>query len=195
MSKSEKTKKYIIETAATVFNKRGYAGTSLNDLTEATNLTKGSIYGNFTGKDDVAIEAFDYNVKKWIGPIESLAAEKKDAVKKLLAYSEYYRQNHTAIFESGGCPMLNLAAEADDTNDFLAQKANAALNSYDAGLRKIIDKGIKDKELKKVDAKKYAAVLFSLIEGGMLLAKSTGKMHFLTDALDQFDEIAENLKD
>lgn len=45
--KSERTRQFIIEKVAPIFNRKGYAGTSLSDLTEATGLTKGAIYGNF----------------------------------------------------------------------------------------------------------------------------------------------------
>jgi TetR/AcrR family transcriptional repressor of nem operon len=37
---------------------KGYSGTSMSDITAATGLTKGSIYGNFENKDEVAIAAF-----------------------------------------------------------------------------------------------------------------------------------------
>ena len=47
MTKAEKTKQYIIEKTAPVFNRKGFAGTSMNDIVEVTGLTKGSIYGNF----------------------------------------------------------------------------------------------------------------------------------------------------
>ena len=47
ISKSDRTKQFIVEKTAPVFNEKGYAGTSLTDLTNATRLTKGSIYGNF----------------------------------------------------------------------------------------------------------------------------------------------------
>ncbi len=60
MNKAERTKQFIIEQTASIFNKKGYAGTSLQDITAATSLTKGSIYGNFGGKDDVALAVFDY---------------------------------------------------------------------------------------------------------------------------------------
>ena len=61
MSKSENTKAYIIERTAPVFNKKGYTGTSLADLTEATGLTKGALYGNFKNKDEIALAVFDHN--------------------------------------------------------------------------------------------------------------------------------------
>jgi AcrR family transcriptional regulator len=62
MSKSERTKNYIIEKAAPIFNTKGFAGTSLSDLTEATGLTKGSIYGNFENKEEIAIQVFKYSI-------------------------------------------------------------------------------------------------------------------------------------
>ena len=42
LTKSDKTRRFIIEKTAPVFNKNGVAGTSLSDLTSATGLTKGS---------------------------------------------------------------------------------------------------------------------------------------------------------
>ena len=56
ISKSEKTTKYIIETVAPIFNRKGYAATSMSDLTAATGLTKGAIYGNFKNKEELAIK-------------------------------------------------------------------------------------------------------------------------------------------
>ena len=58
MSKAEKTREFIIEKAAPIFNTKGYAGASLNDIIDATGLTKGSIYGNFENKDEVAIAVY-----------------------------------------------------------------------------------------------------------------------------------------
>jgi AcrR family transcriptional regulator len=51
-TKSELTSEFIIKTVASVFNKKGYSGTSMADITNATGLTKGAIYGNFKDKND-----------------------------------------------------------------------------------------------------------------------------------------------
>ena len=69
MSKADRTKQYIIEKTACIFNTKGYAGTSINDLIAATGLTKGSIYGNFENKDQVALAAFDYNFERLVAYI------------------------------------------------------------------------------------------------------------------------------
>jgi hypothetical protein len=46
MTKAERTKKYIVEKAADLINRKGIAGTSLSDIMEATQLAKGGVYGN-----------------------------------------------------------------------------------------------------------------------------------------------------
>ncbi|MDH3699278.1 MAG: TetR/AcrR family transcriptional regulator, partial [Flavobacteriaceae bacterium] len=69
-SKAEKTTAYIIETVAPIFTKHGYVGTSMSALTEATGLTKGALYGNFTNKEDLALRAFDFSSNKLIEALE-----------------------------------------------------------------------------------------------------------------------------
>ena len=64
MSKSERTKAFIIETVAPIFNKNGYAAMSLSKITKATGLTKGAIYGHFENKEELAIESFKFSVRK-----------------------------------------------------------------------------------------------------------------------------------
>ena len=43
MTKADRTRSYIIEQVAPIFNKKGVHGTSLSDITNATGLTKGAI--------------------------------------------------------------------------------------------------------------------------------------------------------
>lgn len=61
MKKSLETRSFIIKKVAPLFNKKGFAGTYLSDMNEATSLSKGSIYGNFKDKNEVAIEALKFN--------------------------------------------------------------------------------------------------------------------------------------
>jgi len=69
-TKAERTTAYIIKTVAPVFNKHGYVGTSMSDLTEATGLTKGALYGNFENKEALALSSFEYNSKILLAAID-----------------------------------------------------------------------------------------------------------------------------
>src|ERR1700736_1101389 len=129
MNKAEKTKQFIVEKTAPIFNTKGYAGTSLSDMTDATGLTKGSIYGNFTNKDEVALAAFDHNWKKVAGIIRQEMDKKSTMKEKLLVYVNVYDNFLQLPFPAGGCPLLNTAIEADDTHPILKKKASEAIIS------------------------------------------------------------------
>ena len=91
LSKSDRTKQFIIEKTAPVFNEKGYAGTSLTDLTKATRLTKGSIYGNFKNKDQVALAAFDYNFNRVTLYLKARIIATDNSIERLLVYPHVYR--------------------------------------------------------------------------------------------------------
>ena len=51
-TKGQQTRQAIVEKAAPLFNKKGFEGTSLSDLMQATGLQKGGIYRHFSGKEE-----------------------------------------------------------------------------------------------------------------------------------------------
>ena len=187
MSKAEKTKQFIIETTAPLFNKKGYLSTTLSDITEATGLTKGSIYGNFENKDEVALEAYKYNSTLLSKNMtRSLGEDSPSALDKLKAFVNFYRKSWKAVFLNGGCPLMNAATEADDTFPILKKQVTI---SFEAWIKKIsltIVEGQKNEELNKnTDADQLASLFIMIIEGGILLSKTTGDEKYLNIALDR----------
>lgn len=193
MGKAEKTRQFIIEQVAPIFNKKGYAGTSLSDLTEATGLTKGSIYGNFHDKEEVAIASFDYNLQNlnstmWQGvPYETHSAD------KLLKFLENARTNAQAVFDNGGCPILNTATESDDGNLKLKGKAINALERWKTKLMEVIQEGIIKEELKPINAEQFAVKIVTVVEGTNVLAKTTGNHKYLHYNVDGLIEDIRNI--
>ena len=97
ISKAERTKQFILERTAPIFNEKGYAGTSLNDLTKATGLTKGSIYGNFDNKDDVALAAFDFNFNRITLYLKDKILATDNSIERLLIYPTVYPVSYTHL--------------------------------------------------------------------------------------------------
>jgi len=180
MNKAEKTKSYIIEKTATLFNTKGFAGTSLNDITEATGLTKGSVYGNFKNKDEVALAVFEYNLKKMQVLFASELDQKKSYKEKVLVYPEIYKNSFTRLFSSGGCPILNTATEADDTHPQLKEAAKSAFLYWKDSIAHLIEKGIEQKEFKQeTNPEEAALTILAMIEGAVMITKLTGKLNYL----------------
>jgi AcrR family transcriptional regulator len=187
-NKSERTKQYIIEKVAPIFNRKGYAGTSLSDLTAATGLTKGSIYGNFKNKDEVALSAFEHNLEFIVRNLILNLKSADTHIEKLLAYPATYRKIYKTVLANGGCPILNTSADADDLHTVMHASVLKGIAQWKAGLINIIEKGKARGEIKTgTDARRVAEIIISLVEGGFAMAKTTGEESFILNALDEVE--------
>ncbi len=195
LSKAERTRKFIIERTAPVFNAKGFSGTSMNDLTNVTGLTKGSIYGNFENKDEVALAAFDHNFGAIVTYIRLKMEVRPKMIDKLLVYPDTYRNFLQIPFLEAGCPLLNTATEADDTHPMLRKKAINALKLWKGSVEKCIETGIERKEINAgTNAAEFSAILMSLIEGAVMQAKLTGTSTVLNTTMDFLEKMIRGLK-
>lgn len=194
MSKADRTKQFIIEKTAPIFNAKGYAGTSISDLIEATGLTKGSIYGNFENKDEVAIAAFEYNFQKIVTLVRSYMEDKSLVVDKLLAYPEIYRNFLTNPTLTAGCPVTNTSTEADDTHPMLKAKVEEAYNFWRSTLENHLKYGIESGQLKPdININEFVSVFISIIQGGIIQAKVTRKTTSLNYSMDYLEKYIKSL--
>ncbi|HEY4831863.1 MAG TPA: TetR/AcrR family transcriptional regulator, partial [Waddliaceae bacterium] len=136
--RSDATRQLIIEKAATLFNMKGFAATSLSDLCKVTQLTKGSIYGNFKNKEDVAMAVFEYNLSRKTNAIKQKVHEAGNYGDKLLAFAYSFADIDHRSSIAGGCPLLNAGIEADDTNADLRKKVAAGLLNWKNEMVRII---------------------------------------------------------
>jgi len=71
---SESTRAALVNSAVDLFTKRGYAGTSLDEVAKRARVTKGALYHHFSGKQALFEAVFD--------AVESQALEPLQAVRK-----------------------------------------------------------------------------------------------------------------
>lgn len=194
MTKAEKTKAYIIEKAAPIFNMKGFAGTSMTDLTQATGLTKGAIYGNFRDKDEVALAVYEYNLSLVMSGLRRAAEQEETMLGKLRAMVEFHRDDYNKVLTRGGCPVLNTAVEADDNHPLLRQRAADTILSWKDNIQRIVEKGRNNGEIgQQVNGEAFAATYIALIEGGIMLSKATGDKRLLDQCLDLIADMIDGL--
>ena len=195
ISKSERTRRFIVERTAPVFNEKGFAGTSLSDLTLATGLTKGSIYGNFQNKDEVALAAFDYNFEQISTYLRTQILAHDHAIDRLLVYPNVYREFLDIPFLKAGCPILNTSTEADDTHPQLKVKVAQALAFWKSSLENQIQRGMHRGEIKAdTQRSEFAVILMSLVEGAVMQAKATGSRTELRIAMNFLEKLILGLR-
>jgi AcrR family transcriptional regulator len=186
MSKAEKTKQLIIEKTADVFNSKGYAATSLSDITKITGLTKGSIYGNFDDKEEVVIAAFKFNAKRLRDSMDDAISKEETAYEQLMAMLNFYKTTWKKAASQGGCPMLNAATEADDHLLFLRDAVKENFIAWQKKVSTIIEKGKAEGSFKAdLQTETYAYTFIMLIEGGILLSRTLNQITHLNTALDR----------
>jgi TetR/AcrR family transcriptional repressor of nem operon len=192
--RSERTRQLIIESAAPIFNKKGYAGTSISDLTTATGLTKGSIYGNFRDKNDVAVHAFQHNIDLIFDFFSKELNAARSVLDKLMAYPRGFRKIYPMILSYGGCPILNTAVEADDTHAVMRKMAVDVLVKWKKSIVSLIKKGQSEGIIRSsTDAQNVAEILISLMEGGIVLSKVTGEASYMLNAIGTAENMIEEM--
>ncbi len=185
----------IIEKVAETFNKQGYYATSLNDLIKITGLSKGSIYGNFKNKEEVAVEAFQYNIRKLTDAFRRESDKSSDSIEKLLSYVNVYRKENKNFILRGGCPLLNTLVESDDMNDQLKELAIKVVLAWKMKISEIITAGIRAGEINKNSSPLVTAdLMISLFEGAGILTKVCNDECYMNNALNHIEKLITDLK-
>ena len=74
----EKTRGCLVEAAAKVFTRRGYDKASLDEVAEEAGFTKGAVYSNFKGKEDLFLATIDAHFEERLGAIKRVMQEEPD---------------------------------------------------------------------------------------------------------------------
>jgi TetR/AcrR family transcriptional regulator, transcriptional repressor for nem operon len=172
MRDPEATKKMILKTSGELFNTRGYKATSISHITDATGFTKGAIYKHFENKDALERETFSYLASQVIHVLGLKIKAEKTAQSKLeviFTFFESYISNPPIM---GGCPLLNVAIEADDAHPALRNAARMMLSTLRHSVTKILENGVKYGQLKSdTDCPYYATLIIASLEGAIMMSK------------------------
>jgi AcrR family transcriptional regulator len=134
----EHTRQRLLAEAQRLFRVRGYAATSLEQIAEAAEATKGAIYGHFASKEDLMISALeaapapDYSAtlndesrplpERLAAYGRAVAAEQPGDTEEVAVYLEFYAallRSPDALQRYAGSRERRLRdlAEADDADD------------------------------------------------------------------------------
>ena len=134
----EQTRQRLLAQAQRLFRERGYAATSLEQIAEAAEVTKGAIYGHFASKEDLMISALeaapppDYSTtlndesrplpERLAAYGRAVAAEQPGDTEEVAVHLEFYAallRSPDALRRYAGSRERRLQdlAEADDADD------------------------------------------------------------------------------
>ena len=194
MSKGQETRQEIVQKAAALFNRKGYEGTALSDLMEATGLQKGGIYRHFDSKEELAGEAFDY---AWQTAMRVRQMGVEECIHSLDQLKQMVRNfvDRREGLIPGGCPLLNTAIDSDDGNAILRSKARKAMKQWLDRLRTFAEQGIARSEIKPdVEPEKLATLIVGTLEGALMISRLNRTDEPLHTAQRHLDSYLEQLR-
>ena len=101
----EQTRQALIDSALELFGSRGYAVTSVQEITEAAGVTKGAFYHHFESKEDLLALIHDQFLDLQLAMLreallrdEDPAARLRELLRALLATTARYQANVTVFY-------------------------------------------------------------------------------------------------
>jgi len=160
----------LVDNAEHVFRRKGFNGASIQDVTEAAGVPKGSFYNHFRSKQDLAVEivlryarATDYSILEGQGPaLERLR-------RHLTAQVERIRSSGIEF----GCLLGTFASDGANAGEKVREAVREALDSWTGAMTATIADGQASGEITTAwSAAAMAAFLLDLFEGATLRAKT-----------------------
>ena len=158
--------------AATLFNERGYAETSMSDVLARTGLEKGGLYNHFATKDDLAVAAFEYAADRFERAHRRAQDAATGAPAKLLATVDLFAAQGSDPILPGGCPLLNTSVRSTNVHRRLRNAARRAVRRALDRIEAIVHDGVAAGEFAaNTDGAGFAAYAFASLEGAVMLAR------------------------
>lgn len=170
--KGSKRRLAILATAAPIFNRHGFAGTSIADILEATALEKGGLYNHFASKEELAVETFDFAYAQVVAYFSRALSGVEPGLARLLAYIDAFERYCERPVIEGGCPVINACIEADDALPFLRERVCKAFTEMRGVVRRNLERAISGGELdRRIGLDQTTDLIVASLEGSVLLAR------------------------
>ena len=171
----------LVQHAADVFRQQGFSAASVQDLTVAAGVPKGSFYNHFASKQDLAKEILIRYVR---GTDTSMLADEglpaKERLRRHFA-AQVERTMRTGL--EFGCLLGTLSAESPAAGQEVRAVAGAGFAGWVGAVAEAIAAGQRSGEISTgIEPTRLAGTLIDGFEGATLRAKATGQ----TEPVDDF---------
>jgi len=166
-------KRKVLDAAFSMFQARGYNGTSMQELMAATALSGGALHHHFPSKKSLVLAVFKERVapavrETWIEPVRaaaSLGAGVQSVFEQIIAGLE----GRGAV---SGCPLNNLALELSLADPEFRAAAADVFHEWQEALSERVRDTRGGRDLTKSARAEIAAFIVSSYSGAMTLAKA-----------------------
>lgn len=122
-NKGTQTRRKITKKSLQVFSVKGYFNTSINDILEATGLTKGGLYGHFKSKEDIWYAVYEEAIRTWKSAVFGSIRDISDPIERIEKVTENHLRDYLGadVFD-GGCFFVNMLVEVSGQSEKMSRQ-------------------------------------------------------------------------
>ena len=180
------SKTKFLDAALALVRMKGYAATTVDDICQKAELTKGSFFHHFKGKEDLAVEA----ARHWsavTGGLFALAPYTKlaDPLERVLGYVDFRKAIIQGDVPQFTCFVGTLAQEIHQTNPAIRDACDASIREHAARVEADIALAMQQRGIKAdFTAKSLALYTQAVLQGAFILAKAENGRETAKDCID-----------
>lgn len=137
----------ILNEAAKLFRRKGFDGTSMQDIAENVGMLKGSIYYYFNSKNEIFREVLIKGISPVLKNAEFIITKNLSPRKKL----RELLQSHLQYILNNNYSLVIFFREKERIPANETQKYIQSRNRYEKIFREVLEKGVKNGDFPKVD--------------------------------------------
>jgi TetR/AcrR family transcriptional repressor of lmrAB and yxaGH operons len=162
------TREHMIETTAGLVHRRGFHGTSLNEILAESGAPRGSLYYHFPGgKEELVLEATHQGVAIVTQVLKQVLADSPDpadGVRGFIQAAAHELRDSGYVF---GCPVAPIILDSPESSA-LAEVCQKALEEW----QQVLVEGLGSAGIEGGRAESLATVIVCGLEGGLILARA-----------------------
>jgi TetR/AcrR family transcriptional regulator, transcriptional repressor for nem operon len=168
------SKTKLLDAALALVRTKGYAATTIDDVCQRAELTKGSFFHHFNGKEELAVQAAAH----WsavTGGLFALApyARLPDPLDRVLGYVDFRKAIIQGEVPEFTCFVGTMAQEIHQTNPAIRQACDASIREHAARVEADIALAMQQHDIKAdFTAKSLALYTQAVLQGAFILAKA-----------------------
>ena len=177
----------VLDAVMETFWRKGYEGTSAQDLVDATGLGRGSLYAAYANKDGLFEQALLRYRKRAQGHVDQLR-EPGSPIERLRELTQGIVDADLEASEKRGCLATNSAIEMASRDPRVADLVRQNFNILMRGIEETIKRGQKAGEIRtNADAETLALFVFNAVQGLRVLTSTASlkDRERLTAIIDQ----------
>ena len=188
--KGTRTRRNIVEKSLQLFCVKGYYNTSINDILDATGLTKGGLYGHFSSKEDIWYAVYDEALRIWRQVIFKEIHSNASPLERIETFIENDIINKLGndVF-GGGCFFHSMLVELSGQSDAMSRHILAGFMQLDgllcswleqADQQGMLMQGLNFKEIANyiIISLNGAAALYASSRDPAILDHTVSQLHF-----------------